>query len=175
MPGSFDNGCVIALGTFDGLHPGHRAVIRACVEYAIQTGTDSAVYTFYENPRYLFAQPPLELMRPQEKIEKIGALGVDRVICVHFTPELAALSPEQFVDMLKTSYHPSAVVTGEDYTFGSGAAGDVALLREICGRRNIAVITVSLVMMGKEKISSTRIRAAIEQGDVATVNSLMKG
>ena len=171
---------VIALGTFDGLHPGHRAVLRACMELARQKGEPSMVYTFLENPRSLFGQAPLELMRAPEKIRRMQALGIERVEAVHFTKALSALSPEAFIDMLCTSYDPCALVCGADYSFGAGGRGDSRLLAELGAQRGLEVRVVPLVTLPGEdgqieKISSTRIRRALEQGNRAEAARLMCG
>ncbi len=169
---------VIALGTFDGLHPGHRAVLQACMELARQKGQPSMVYTFLENPRSLFGDAPLELMPAPEKIRRMRALGIERVEAVHFTKALAALEPEAFIDMLCASYDPCALVCGEDYSFGAGGRGDSRLLRNLAAQRGLEIRIVPLVTLPDgdgqtEKISSTRIRRALAQGDRAEAARLI--
>ena len=172
---------VIALGTFDGLHPGHRAVLRACMELARQKGEPSMVYTFLENPRSLFGQAPLELMRAPEKIRRMQALGIERVEAVHFTKALSALSPEAFIDMLCITVNGKQYASaGADYSFGAGGRGDSKVLAELGAQRGLEVRVVPLVTLPGEdgqieKISSTRIRRALEQGDRAEAARLMCG
>ena len=166
---------VIALGTFDGLHSGHQAVIRTCIELAREKGLESAVYTFIENPKSLFGTAPLPLMTPEEKRQGLYSLGVQQVFEVHFTRELAALTPEEFMQMLIREYAPAALVAGEDYTFGAHAGGTTQTLRELCAANDIQAVIVPLVTLDGEKISSTRIRNAIKSGDLKAAEQIARG
>lgn len=165
---------VIALGTFDGLHAGHRAVIEKCIETAKQMGAKSAVYTFLENPRELFGCAPLRLMTPEEKQAALTEMGVDEVFQVHFTRELAALSPGEFIKLISDNYAPCALVAGEDYSFGKNAAGTSETLKRLCAEMGIGTYIVPLVKCGGEKISSTRIRNALIAGDRAELEKLAR-
>lgn len=168
---------VIALGTFDGLHPGHRKVIGTCVELARELGVPAAVYTFLENPRCLFGKAPLPLMTGEEKTASLKKLGIATVYAVHFTPSLCALSPEEFLSLLIDEYHPAALVAGEDYTFGRYACGDSRLLEELCAKRNILCRIIPLVRDPEtgRAYSSTRIRDALENGDEQLARKLQQG
>ncbi len=172
---------VIALGTFDGLHPGHRAVISACITLARETRARSMVYTFIENPKSLFGPAPLELMTPEDRIRAIRAMGVDTVEAVHFTRELADLSPEAFIDMLAEGYDPSAFVAGEDYSFGRGGSGTSETLVRLASEKGIYTKIVSTVNIktkagcSSEKVSSTLIREALARGDTETARRLIQG
>ena len=167
--------CVLALGTFDGLHPGHRAVLKECIRLAGELSVKSAVYTFIENPKSLFGTSPMPLMSCEEKCAGMRELGIDEIHAVHFTPELARLSPEEFVAQLSDSYNPAGLVAGADYTFGAHKSGTAAVLEELGRARGIAVSIIPLVTSDNTKISSTRIRAALEAGDTAAAAMLMKG
>ncbi|MBO7384900.1 MAG: FAD synthetase family protein [Clostridia bacterium] len=172
---------VIALGTFDGMHPGHRAVIRACVLLAREKHAEAMVYTFIENPKSLFGPKPLQLMTPEEKTAAILGLGVDRVENVHFTRALADMQPEAFVDMLCLAYRPCAFVCGEDYSFGAGGRGTSGMLKSLAADRGAQTLIVPTVKVQTkvgncdEKISSTLIREAILRGDEETASRLLKG
>lgn len=168
---------VIALGTFDGLHPGHRAVLNACMALAEELGAESMVYTFIENPRSLFGKAPLALMTPREKQEKLLSMGIGRVEAAHFTVELASLSPVEFLEKLTQAYHPAGFVCGEDYTFGKNAAGTSALLARYGGEHGIKTLIVPTVTVrgSDEKISSSLIREALEKGDTDKAKRLLEG
>ncbi len=172
---------VLALGTFDGLHPGHRAVIAACAQKAAEAGLCPAVYTFRENPKALFGQKPLEIMPWEEKIARLLMLGMQTVICERFTRELSLLSPEEFVDCLCRKYSPAAFVCGEDYTFGAGGRGTSETLRFLAAQRGIETLIVPTVTVNTkdgfsgEKVSSTLIRDALEKGDGEKAAKLLRG
>ena len=172
---------VIALGTFDGLHPGHRAVLKECLALAREKQVPSMVYTFIENPRSLFGQKPRALMSPEEKTRAMLDIGITRVEAVHFTRELSELEPAQFVDMLAKAYSPSAFVCGADYSFGRRATGTGETLKRLAEERGIETRIVPLVHIRgsgdaqAEKISSTLIRKALDDGDIQTAERLLKG
>ena len=172
---------VIALGTFDGMHPGHRAVISACVSLARERRAEAMVYTFIENPKSLFGPKPLELMTPEEKTDAILKMGADRVEAVHFTRELAVMTPEAFVDMLCRAYRPCAFVCGEDYSFGAGGRGTSRMLRTLAEKLGVQTLIVPTVKIQtkvgncEEKVSSTLIREALLRGDEETASRLLKG
>ena len=172
---------VIALGTFDGLHPGHRAVIECCRESAREMGAVSMVYTFWENPRSLFGKAPLNILSPARKICAILEMGVDEVACDHFTKELSALSPEAFVEMLIKRFQPAAFVCGEDYSFGAGAMGTSGMLEKMSRERGLTARIVPTVHVLSEKgapsqkVSSTLIRSALLQGDEERAEKLLRG
>lgn len=168
---------VIALGTFDGLHPGHRKVLSVCAELACAFHAPAAVYTFLENPKSLFGAAPETLMTNEEKEREMRSLGIDTVLAVHFTPSLASLSPEEFLSMLLNEYRPRALVAGEDYTFGKHAAGGSGLLKELCAQNGIKCVIVPLVRDARtgEAYSSTRIREALAKGDYELARTLKNG
>lgn len=173
--------CVIALGTFDGLHPGHRCVLQSCMELARKQQAVSMVYTFYENPKSLFGNAPIEIMSAEEKISTMLTMGIERVEAVHFTRELASLTPEEFVMQLADKYHPCAFVCGEDYSFGRGGEGRAETLKQLSEARGIEVCVVPLVTVrtadgpGSEKVSSTLIRDALSRGDNEAARKLIRG
>ena len=172
---------VIALGTFDGMHPGHRAVISRAVEEAKQTGAKSMVYTFSSIPRALFVKAPKMLMPPDERKEEILKMGVQDVVMVDFTREIAEMTPEAFVKMLFDAYCPLAIVAGEDYTFGHRAAGNMETLKKLGKEMGFKVITAETVRVKLpdgtlgEKISSTDIRKALEENKISLAEHLFKG
>lgn len=173
--------CVLALGTFDGMHLGHQAVIDRAVEIARSMGVSARVFTFYENPRSVFGGTVRPLMSPKEKAAAMKARGVDDVHMVHFTKELAGVSPERFALALKRDFGARAVVAGEDYTFGREAKGNVDALKKLGHRFGFQVIVTPTVRIVSAsggdlmKISSSTIRAALDSARSDLARALMEG
>lgn len=165
--------CAVALGMFDGLHAGHRAVIERAVALARERGWQSVAYTFVNHPRGVFGEAPRMLLTPEEKRAGILAMGIERVDMVAFDRALADLSPEAFIEALTKRYHLGALVCGEDYTFGKGGSGNAQTLRELAARFSYEAVEVPFVTLDGEKISSTRIRRALAAGDLQLVERMM--
>ena len=172
---------VIALGTFDGMHLGHRTVIARAVEEAAGLSAKAIVYTFSSIPRALYSKAPIMLMSPEERKNEMLKMGVDEVIMVDFTKEVAGMSPEDFVSMLVREYHVCCVVAGEDYTFGYKAKGNMALMKEMGKELGFQVVTVESVRVRMpdgslgDKISSTDIRKAISESRQELADRLANG
>jgi riboflavin kinase/FMN adenylyltransferase len=163
---------VLTVGTFDGVHRGHRAVLEEIARRASASGLTSVLVTFEPHPLEVVnpqAAPPL-LTLADEKREILKQSPVDQVEFVAFTPELANLSPEQFVrEVLEARFHIAELVIGHDHGFGRGRAGDVELLRSIGAADGFAVDVVPAVLMDDGRpISSTMIRRAVAGGDLDT-------
>lgn len=150
----------IAMGNFDGVHLGHRAVIGRAVERARAVGRPALVGTFDPHPVRLFRPdaPPMALQRLDQRLEAIAALGVDATIVWRFDAGFAARSAADFEDELAVRLGVSGVVTGWDFTFGQGRAGTVATLARETRFEAEAVPPVSL---DGPPVSSTRIREAL--------------
>lgn len=164
-------GSAVALGFFDGVHIGHQSVIGAAVACAKAEGLAAGVFTF-RLP--LFHQ--LKGGRLQTEADKrrvMEALGVQ----VYLEPPFEAVcdqSPEEFVDqILVGAFHARAVFCGDNFTFGKKAAGNVDTLRALCGPRGIRVVQVEMARWQGRSVSSTRIRAALEAGDLADANAML--
>lgn len=169
--------CAIALGTFDGVHLGHRAVISAAVSSAREEGLAAAVFTFRDLPRNAFL-PEGERIAPlctqEEKALLFEELGVDIMYSPAFTPELYTLSAEDFVrGVLIGRLRAKHVVCGHDHRFGAGGRGDASLLINVCGECGCSVTVVPPVSLRGERISSTRIRRLLELGYVSEARELL--
>lgn len=165
-------GTVLTVGTFDGMHRGHQAVLGEIARRAAASGRRSVLVTFEPHPLEVVnpqAAPQL-LTLPEEKREILKRSPVDDVAFVPFTPELRNLAPEQFVrDVLEARFHIAELVIGHDHGFGRGRAGDVELLRTIGAKDGFAVDVVAAVLMEDGRpISSTMIRRAVAGGDLDT-------
>ena len=120
---------MIALGTFDGVHRGHRRLIHMTCSIAREQGMQPLIYTFSNHPLEAFHKTPGLLMSHQARIAMLG--GFCPVVTVPFSREYAAMEPADFVRMLLETYHMGAAVGGFNYTFGNHGAGNMAMLREL--------------------------------------------
>ena len=163
----------LAVGTFDGVHLGHRRVIGSAIEHGRSQGLDVAVVTFDPHPLRVLSpeDPPLLLTSTAVKLDLIGGLGVDEVIVIPFTEEFSRLPAERFcTDVLERSLRARHVSVGENFRFGHAAAGDAGLLRD-CTEFETEV--VPLLEMEGGPVSSSRIRTLIQSGDVAAAGRLL--
>lgn len=168
-------GAVAAIGNFDGVHLGHRALIQAAKTEAENTAKPLVVMTFEPHPRRFFlpSAPPFRLDALETKARILEGLGVNATLALPFTAELASQSPQDFVDhILARDLGLSHVVVGYDFTFGKARAGDTAMLRELGAGHNIGV-TVVQAQGDAEVYSSTRVRRLLEAGDVANANRIL--
>ena len=166
----------LAIGTFDGVHVGHRAVIDRALEIAAERGITSTVVTFDRHPLEVVdpARVPRLLTPPAEKLRLLAELGPDEVVVLPFDARLAGLSPEDFcAELLADTLHARAVVVGENFHFGAGGAGDAAQLRSCGARHGFDTIAVSLVTEHGKTISSTRIRRLLHLGELEEVREIL--
>ena len=169
-------GAVVALGNFDGFHLGHQAVVREAVEWAKAEGRPAIVATFDPHPVRHFAPhvPPFRLTTLDQREELFAAAGADAMLVFHFDGELAATSAEDFVSLLLAERIGAAgVVTGEDFTFGKGRAGNRDTLSALGAQYRIEARAVGPVIDGGLAVSSSRIRDALKAGDCETATRLM--
>ena len=161
----------IALGTFDGLHRGHRRILEAMEQAAEEKSLQKAVYTFSNHPLEAFGVAPKRLMTDGERLAGLGEYG--EVIAERFDMALAATSPEAFVRKMAEEYGMSVAVAGFNYTFGAKGGGNMDMLREYGARYGFEVREIPPLEYQGEPISSTRIRAAIECGDISAANNML--
>lgn len=164
---------VVTIGVFDGVHLGHRELMRVTREIAEQQGLLSVVLTIWPNPEEVFKRsvPPRRLTTLEFRAELIESVGVDALAVLNFDEDVAHLSPEKFVSrVLVDSLHAAHVVVGANFRFGRKALGDVNELERLGKRFGFEVTVVELVDSHDRKreipTSSTYIRELIEEGDV---------
>jgi riboflavin kinase/FMN adenylyltransferase len=159
----------VALGVFDGVHLGHRAILGAAVAHGRAADAPALACTFEPNPLEVL-QPeraPLPITTLDERLELIAACGVDGTVVLTFTRELAAVEPEAFVkDVLVERLVARQVVVGFNHRFGRAARGDAALLRELGARMGFTVDVIAPLKVDGAPVSSTAIRAALGRGDL---------
>ncbi len=167
---------VLAIGNFDGIHLGHQAILRATVERAQALNAVSTALTFDPSPRKVLRPEtaPLRLSTNAQRMEWFRALGLEAVVVLPFTLDLARLSPEEFVEqILLRDLHIKAVLVGENFKFGHKQAGDVKLLSQLGAKHGFAVVIVPPVVYRGEIVSSTIIRREVAEGDVSHAGRLL--
>src|SRR5882757_8884311 len=173
---AFGHTSVLAIGNFDGIHLGHQAILRATVERARALNAVSTALTFDPSPRKVLRPEtaPPRLSTNAQRMEWFNALGLEAVVVLPFTLDLARLSPQEFVEqILVRDLHVKAVLVGENFRFGHKQGGDVKLLTELGKEHGIDVVIVPPVVYRGEVVSSTIIRREVAEGDVSHAASLL--
>lgn len=165
---------VLTIGTFDGVHVGHQKIIQQLNKEAEKIGGESVLLTFYPHPRMVLFPENHHLKLIQTQNEKLAALdfyGLKNVVVLHFTAEFANLTATEFVrDFLVEKLNVKKVVIGHDHQFGKNREGTLDFLRECSSTYHFEVIEIPAQEIDEVNISSTRIRNAIESGEIETVN-----
>jgi riboflavin kinase / FMN adenylyltransferase len=164
------DGCVATIGNFDGVHLGHQAVFRELLAEGQRMGLSSTVMIFEPQPMEYFApdSAPSRLTRLREKLSVMKAHGIERVLLLEFGPKLAAMSAQDFIDtLLVDKLAVRHLYVGDDFRFGKGRVGDIALLRSAGAQHGFTVDAMGTLLHEGERVSSTRIRQALAEGDLA--------
>jgi riboflavin kinase/FMN adenylyltransferase len=170
------NGSVITIGTFDGVHLGHRALIARAIGEAASRNASSAVLTWDRHPVATLRpdKAPALLCSPERKVEILSECGQDVLAVLPFDDELSQWSAERFVeDVLVKGLGARAIVVGENWRFGKGAAGNVELLTKMGSGLGFEVVGMKLEESGAEPVSSSRIRRLIAEGDLDGAAALL--
>lgn len=170
----------LALGSFDGFHAGHRRVIREAIALGREEGGQPSppvptVVSFWPHPReVLDGETRLRLDLPDEKLAVLEPLGVEQLVLLPFTPELARLTPERFVEeVLARQLEARSVVVGENFRFGVKRSGDAGDLVHLGRRHGIRVAVVPTLHDREGRVSSSRIRQALAEGRMADAEALL--
>ena len=163
-------GTAVAMGFFDGIHIGHRAVIESAVQWAKEHDAAPAVFTF--KLPMVNKMKGKRLLSTADKHALIASLGVEYYLTPDFE-EIKGLTPEQFVLGIVRDCNARALVCGENFTFGAKAAGNPELLRTLCAPLGVEVIVVPMAQFEEKPVSSTRIRTALEGGDIPAANAML--
>lgn len=169
-------GCVTTIGAFDGVHYGHQAVLRQLLERGKALGLPTTVVVFEPLPREYFApkKAPARLMSFREKFQAFKALGIDQVLRIRFTPSFREMSAREFihavfVEGLEAKY----IIVGDDLRFGRDRGGNFDLLKEEGAKQGFDVVPTSTLEIRGERVSSTRIRQALEDIDFELAAALL--
>ncbi|HEV3088814.1 MAG TPA: riboflavin biosynthesis protein RibF [Candidatus Elarobacter sp.] len=166
---------VVAIGFFDGFHRGHQAIVREALRLR-RAGERTAVLTFRDHPTSFLrpGQEPPMIATLEERVNAFARAGIDEAYVLRFDASIASMSPERFLDeTLIGRLNARAMVVGANFRFGHKRAGDVAFAREHLGARGREMVGVPNTLDGGERVSSTRIRAAVQAGDMATADRLL--
>jgi riboflavin kinase / FMN adenylyltransferase len=172
---SFSNS-VITIGTFDGVHQGHRKLIKTLVDEAGKVNGESVIITFDPHPRKIInPAEPLQLINTlKEKIELLSTTGVDHLVVVPFTKKFSELPAEEYIShFLVAKFHPHTIIIGYDHHFGRNRQGNIAFLQERGSHYGYELLQISKHTVDEIAISSTRIRDAILSSDIETANKLL--
>jgi riboflavin kinase/FMN adenylyltransferase len=169
-------GCILAVGNFDGVHRGHQLIFNTAVRKARDEGLRAVLLTFSSHPAAVVrpGETPEPLMTVPDRLLIAENLGFDTAFVLDFDPQMAALSPGEFVeDILVARLGTRAVVAGESWRFGHRREGDMATLGSFGRNFGFEVHTVDPFMVDDLPVSSTRIRGALAAGDVAVASTLL--
>jgi riboflavin kinase/FMN adenylyltransferase len=169
IPKQATTATVLAIGNFDGLHLGHRALLERLTAKARALNLPAAVMTFEPHPRELFApeQAPARLTSLREKLGLLEACGVERVYVCHFSRKLAALTAEQFIEqILVRGLAVRHLIIGDDFRFGRGRSGDFTTLQAAGAEHGFGVEAMHTIDLCGERVSSSAVRDMLAEGDL---------
>ena len=166
---------VLTLGTFDGIHLGHKKIIEGVIEKATQIGGRSFLVTFDPHPRTIVSKSGIRLLNTlPEKLEILSGLGIENVLVINFTKEFSQLESETFIkDYIVDKIGVREIVIGYDHHFGKGRGGDEQTLRELGTKYGFEVTKVNAVFIDGISVSSTKIRNALVNGKVQLASALV--
>jgi riboflavin kinase / FMN adenylyltransferase len=166
----------LAIGFFDGFHRGHREIARQTMLLR-RPGWRTGALTFAKHPAAHLrpGTEPALISTPDERLTLLASVGFEECFFATFDERIATLQPDAFLEILVERLGVGGVVVGSTFRFGHRRSGDVEMMRDYFARRNVAVVSVAHVGEGGERISSTRIRALIADGDLAQADRLLGG
>ncbi len=172
---SFRN-AVVTIGTFDGVHEGHKAILRQVVSHAREADGESVLITFEPHPRkVLQPEHPVSIITPlEQKLELISATGIEHIVVMPFTMAFADLSASDYIEQfLVKLFQPHSIIIGYDHRFGHDRTGDLALLRQYADRHSFQLVEIPAQVIDEAAISSTKIRKAISGGNAEVAAQML--
>lgn len=168
---------VLTIGTFDGIHLGHQKIIATLRSIAQEKNYETAVFTFYPHPRKVIHNElkKIQLIYSQEeKMAKLEKLGIDHVVVQAFTPEFAEITATEFVEeILLKRLKVKTIVVGYDHQFGKNREGNIAFLKQMASIHDFEVLEISAQEVNENNVSSSKIRIAIEEGNIEAAASYL--
>ena len=173
---SFKNS-VVTIGTFDGVHLGHRQILTQLKAEAERINGETVIITFHPHPRKVVnsSEPPIYLINTiEEKIELLEALDIDHLVIVPFDERFSQITAQDYIEQfLVKKFNPHTIIIGYDHHFGKGRTGNYLLLEEYSAKLDFRLIEISSHIIDENAVSSTRIRQSLLKGDVESANSLL--
>jgi riboflavin kinase/FMN adenylyltransferase len=170
------NRAVITIGTFDGVHLGHRQILEQLKKEAASIVGETVIITFHPHPRKVVpGQPSVQLINTiEEKIELIEQNGIDHLVIVPFTTSFREMKPEEYIEnFLIRTFHPHTIIIGYDHRFGKDRAGDYRLLEQYSERLGYKLKEIPAHVINENTVSSTLIREALLRGEISSANAAL--
>lgn len=170
------NNAVVTIGTFDGVHLGHRSILQEVVRHAHQINGESVLITFDPHPRQVLSPgQEIKLLTPlHRKLELITEAGIDHVVVVPFTKEFSNLSAADYIsDFLVALFHPHTIIIGYDHQFGHDRQGNIHLLKQYESGYQYNVVEIPAQLIDEAAVSSTKIRKAITAGHMEDATHML--
>ncbi len=170
------NRAVLTIGTFDGVHTGHRQILEQLKQEALRVNGETVIITFHPHPRKIVGDSTgIQLINTiEEKMELLEKNGIDHLVVVPFTPAFSQMTPEAYIeDFLIHTFHPHTIIIGYDHRFGQGRKGDYLLLEAFSARFGFQLREIPAHVINENTVSSTLIREALLRGDTRTANTLL--
>ena len=169
-------GCVLTIGNFDGVHLGHQTVLNQLKQHAARLQLPAVVMVFEPQPLELLAPDtaPARLCRFREKYHWLAQQGIDRLLCVRFDRDFAALEPQSFIqNLLLEQLGVQHLIVGDDFCFGKNRAGNYALLQQAAAEFDFGLSNTHSLMLEGERVSSTLIRQVLEQDNLTAAAQML--
>lgn len=163
--------CAVALGTFDGLHIGHAAVLTSALKQK-ESGLTPVALLFDEHPQAVLGTAPAEILQKDKREELLHRWGL-QTETVHFADICHMAPADFFTEILLNRLQAGVICCGDNYRFGAEGTGDIALLQQLCNESGVTLCVSPCVTYGEETVSSTRIRKAVERGDITAANAML--
>lgn len=173
---SFDKRSVVTIGSFDGVHLGHQAILKQVKDRAAELGLPAVAMTFEPQPQESFSgeKAPARLMRLRDKVEALLEFGLDHVLCLHFNTALSKLTANEFVKLvLVDGLGTEHLIVGDDFRFGCDRSGDFKMLSEMGAVFGFAVQDTETLEVEGERVSSTLLRQVLRQADFDRASQLL--
>jgi riboflavin kinase/FMN adenylyltransferase len=167
---------VLTIGTFDGVHSGHLAILKELKQHAKELEGETIVITFHPHPRRILnnVDAPSLLTSLDERIDRFQAYGIDHLVVVPFDPAFAEMRATDYIkEFIVAFFHPKLIIIGNDHRFGKERTGDFELLSSMGPQFGYRVIEIPEQVLNKSRVSSTNIRHALLNGDIGLANQLL--
>ena len=168
--------CVVTIGNFDGVHLGHQAMFAATCKKALQLALPATVVSFEPLPHEYFApdNSPLRIQGLRDKVHSISAAGIDRLVLLDLSDELAAMSAEDFVSQtLVKKINARHIIVGDDFRFGHKRSGNITTFEELAAENNFSVDQTPTLLHTGQRVSSTRLRETLQAGQLPQAAELI--